>query len=39
MPMTFRSLSYTSAEHLDELDEIVRDNTDIGLHTLSPTGR
>jgi GMC oxidoreductase len=38
MPMTFRSLSYTSAEQLDELDEIVRDNTDIGLHTSHPQG-
>ncbi len=38
MPMTFRSLSYTSAEQLDELDRIVRDNTDIGLHTSHPQG-
>jgi choline dehydrogenase-like flavoprotein len=38
MPMTFRSLSYTSAEQLEELDEIVRDNTDIGLHTSHPQG-
>jgi choline dehydrogenase-like flavoprotein len=38
MPMTFRSLSYTSAEQLDELVEIVRDNTDIGLHTSHPQG-
>jgi choline dehydrogenase-like flavoprotein len=38
MPMTFRSLSYTSPEQVDELDEIVRDNTDIGLHTSHPQG-
>jgi choline dehydrogenase-like flavoprotein len=38
MPMTFRSTSYTSLEQVDELDEIVRDNTDIGLHTSHPQG-
>jgi choline dehydrogenase-like flavoprotein len=38
MPMTFRSLSYTTPEQVDELDEIVRDNTDIGLHTSHPQG-
>ena len=38
MPMTFRSLSYTSPEQVDELDEIVHDNTDIGLHTSHPQG-
>jgi choline dehydrogenase-like flavoprotein len=38
MPMTFRSRSYTSLDQVDELDEIVRDNTDIGLHTSHPQG-
>ena len=38
MPLTFRSLSYTAAEQLDELDEVVRDNTDIQLHTSHPMG-
>jgi choline dehydrogenase-like flavoprotein len=38
MPMTFRSTSYTSIEQVDELDDIVRDNTDIGLHTSHPQG-
>jgi choline dehydrogenase-like flavoprotein len=38
MPMTFRSRSYTSLEQVDELDEIVRDNTDIALHTSHPMG-
>jgi choline dehydrogenase-like flavoprotein len=38
MPMTFRSRSYDSPEQVDELDEIVRDNTDIGLHTSHPQG-
>jgi choline dehydrogenase-like flavoprotein len=38
MPMTFRSRSYTSIEQVDELDEIVHDNTDIGLHTSHPQG-
>jgi choline dehydrogenase-like flavoprotein len=38
MPMTFRSRSYTSIEEVDELDEIVHDNTDIGLHTSHPQG-
>ncbi len=38
MPMTFRSTSYTSVDQVDELDEIVRDNTDIGLHTSHPQG-
>jgi choline dehydrogenase-like flavoprotein len=38
MPMTFRSTSYSSLEQVDELDAIVRDNTDIGLHTSHPQG-
>ncbi len=38
MPMTFRSTSYSSLEQVDELDELVRDNTDIGLHTSHPQG-
>ncbi len=38
MPLTFRSLSYTSAEQVDEIDDVVRDNTDIGLHTSHPQG-
>jgi choline dehydrogenase-like flavoprotein len=38
MPLTFRSLAYTSAEQLDQLDEVVRDNTDIQLHTSHPQG-
>jgi choline dehydrogenase-like flavoprotein len=38
MPMTFRSTSYSSLEEVDELDDIVRDNTDIGLHTSHPQG-
>ena len=38
MPMTFRSRSYTSLEQVNELDEIVHDNTDIGLHTSHPQG-
>jgi choline dehydrogenase-like flavoprotein len=38
MPMTFRSISYTSPEQVDELDDIVHDNTDIGLHTSHPQG-
>jgi len=38
MPLTFRSLSYTAAEQLDELDEVVKDNTDIQLHTSHPMG-
>ena len=38
MPMTFRSLSFTSLDQVDQLDEIVRDNTDIGLHTSHPQG-
>jgi choline dehydrogenase-like flavoprotein len=38
MPMTFRSRSYTSLDEVDELDDIVRDNTDIGLHTSHPQG-
>jgi choline dehydrogenase-like flavoprotein len=38
MPMTFRSRSYTSLAQVNELDEIVRDNTDIGLHTSHPQG-
>jgi choline dehydrogenase-like flavoprotein len=38
MPMTFRSRSYNSLDQVDELDEIVRDNTDIALHTSHPQG-
>jgi choline dehydrogenase-like flavoprotein len=38
MPMTFRSTSYSSLDEVDELDDIVRDNTDIGLHTSHPQG-
>ena len=38
MPMTFRSISYTTPEQVDELDDIVHDNTDIGLHTSHPQG-
>lgn len=38
MPMTFRSRSYTAPEQVEELDELVRDNTDIGLHTSHPQG-
>jgi choline dehydrogenase-like flavoprotein len=38
MPLTFRSLSYTSPEQLEDLDEVVRDNTDIELHTSHPQG-
>jgi choline dehydrogenase-like flavoprotein len=38
MPMTFRSLSFSSPEQVDELDDVVRDNTDIGLHTSHPQG-
>ncbi len=38
MPMTFRSTSYSRLEEVNELDDIVRDNTDIGLHTSHPQG-
>jgi choline dehydrogenase-like flavoprotein len=38
MPMTFRSISYRAPEELNELDDIVHDNTDIGLHTSHPQG-
>jgi choline dehydrogenase-like flavoprotein len=38
MPMTFASRSYTSVEQVNELDRLVRDNTDIGLHTSHPQG-
>jgi choline dehydrogenase-like flavoprotein len=38
MPMTFRSVSYTSAGQLDELDDVIRDETDIQLHTSHPQG-
>jgi choline dehydrogenase-like flavoprotein len=38
MPLTFRSLSFGSTEELDELDDVVRDNTDISLHTSHPMG-
>jgi choline dehydrogenase-like flavoprotein len=38
MPITFSYRSYTSPEQVDELDELVRDNTDIALHTSHPQG-
>jgi choline dehydrogenase-like flavoprotein len=38
MPLTFRSLSYNEPDGLEELDEVVRDNTDIQLHTSHPMG-
>ncbi len=38
MPLTFRSLSFTEAAQLEELDEVIRDNTDIQLHTSHPMG-
>jgi choline dehydrogenase-like flavoprotein len=38
MPMTFAYRSYTSIEQVNELDELVRDNTDIALHTSHPQG-
>ncbi len=38
MPMTFRSLSYRSNAELDGIDQVVRDNTDIALHTSHPMG-
>ncbi len=38
MPMTFRSISYDSLDQVNELDDVVRDNTDIGLHTSHPQG-
>jgi choline dehydrogenase-like flavoprotein len=38
MPMTFAYRSYTSIAQLDELDQLVRDNTDIALHTSHPQG-
>ena len=38
MPMTFRSTSYSTLEEVGQLDDIVHDNTDIGLHTSHPQG-
>jgi choline dehydrogenase-like flavoprotein len=38
MPLTFRSLSYTAPEQVEELDGLIRDNTDIQLHTSHPQG-
>jgi choline dehydrogenase-like flavoprotein len=38
MPPTFRYLEFTSPEQLDELDEVVKDNTDIELHSSHPQG-
>jgi len=38
MPMTFRSISYTSADQLDGLEDVIRDETDIQLHTSHPMG-
>jgi choline dehydrogenase-like flavoprotein len=38
MPITFAYRSYTSVEQVDELDQLVRDNTDIALHTSHPQG-
>jgi choline dehydrogenase-like flavoprotein len=38
MPLTFRSLQYSAPEQLDDLDDVIRDNTDIELHTSHPQG-
>jgi choline dehydrogenase-like flavoprotein len=38
MPLTFRSLEYSVPEQLEELDDVIRDNTDIELHTSHPQG-
>jgi choline dehydrogenase-like flavoprotein len=38
MPMTFRSVSYTAVDQLDGLDDTIRDETDIQLHTSHPMG-
>jgi choline dehydrogenase-like flavoprotein len=38
MPLTFRSLSYTDPKQVEELDELIVDNTDIQLHTSHPQG-
>jgi choline dehydrogenase-like flavoprotein len=38
MPNTFRYLGITSPSGLDELDRVVRDNTDIQLHSSHPQG-
>lgn len=38
MPLTFRSLSYAEPEQLEELDELIRDGSDISLHTSHPQG-
>jgi choline dehydrogenase-like flavoprotein len=37
-PTTFRHLPCSSAEELDELDHVIRDNTDIELHSSHPQG-
>ncbi|MEJ7876169.1 MAG: GMC family oxidoreductase [Solirubrobacterales bacterium] len=38
MPTTFRYLPHSTPEALDELDTVVRDNTDIQLHSSHPQG-
>lgn len=38
MPLTFRSLEYSAPEQLEDLDDVIRDNTDIELHTSHPQG-
>jgi choline dehydrogenase-like flavoprotein len=38
MPMTFRSISYDSVDQLDGLNDVIRDDTDIQLHTSHPQG-
>lgn len=38
MPNTFRYLEFTRPEQLDELDAVVRDNTDINLSSAHPQG-
>ncbi|HKG17605.1 MAG TPA: GMC family oxidoreductase [Solirubrobacteraceae bacterium] len=38
MPLTFRSLSYSAPDQVEELDDLIRDNTDIQLHTSHPQG-
>jgi choline dehydrogenase-like flavoprotein len=38
MPLTFRTLEYSAPEQLEDLDDVIRDNTDISLHTSHPQG-
>lgn len=38
MPTTFRYLAYSQARGLDELDHVIRDNTDVQLHSSHPQG-